>query len=352
MSLQVPYPPPRVTFLDIAGLVANYREHSYLRWFLVCDGQPNSASLARSYSMPNGTARLGPSKPRKEPAIPPAMPGDPNPVSPVRHRYMALESPSRVRARSEPRTELPGVDPHELRFRYDARLKGYEEQVAGLKSSVKQSDLTRTQRRLQYLDYRTDDPVVQWARRKCRTMQTTYTDARAKVESAMAAKDVSTAAKAFASLERTITVEDEFMRMTRSKITEMANHRSELLEQIEAAIKSRKAGACQEVHEAWPYAHDDVGLNAAREFLEQYQAAKAQLLAVMQAAQQAEPKDWPAHEPALERQMSSWMYSVDDIPFQDAQKVLDHLRGDDLKGDQRPVTPQAGEDDDFEDEEA
>ena len=27
-----------------------------------------------------------------------------------------------------------------------------------------------------YLDYRTDDPVVAWARRKCKTMQTTYTE--------------------------------------------------------------------------------------------------------------------------------------------------------------------------------
>merc|ERR1719213_595669 len=134
--------------------------------------------------------------------------------------------------------ELPGIDPHELRFRYDARVKGFEEQVAGLKSSVKNSDLTRTQRRLQYLDYRTDDPVVAWARRKCKTMQTTYTAARARAQ-----------------LERTLTVEDDFMRTSRTRIQAMADKRSGILMEMENALRERRATTASTLHETWPYAH-------------------------------------------------------------------------------------------------
>merc|ERR1719213_1440876 len=187
--------------------------------------------------------------------------------------------------------ELPGIDPHELRFRYDARVKGFEEQVAGLKSSVKNSDLTRTQRRLQYLDYRTDDPVVAWARRKCKTMQTTYT-----------------AARAFAQLERTITVEDDFMRTSRTRIQAMADKRSGILMEMENALRERRATTANELHEAWPYAHDDVGLTAVRTFLQEYEVAKQQLLQMITAVQTSRDAD------TLEMQMGTWTFAVDDAP--------------------------------------
>merc|ERR1719213_466330 len=204
--------------------------------------------------------------------------------------------------------ELPGIDPHELRFRYDARVKGFEEQVAGLKSSVKNSDLTRTQRRLQYLDYRTDDPVVAWARRKCKTMQTTYTEARARVEQALAQRDVSSAARAFTQLERTLTVEDDFMRTSRTRIQAMADKRSQILMEIESAVRERRATAASTLHETWPYAHDDVGLTAVRTFLQEYEVAKQQLLQMITAVQTSRDAD------TLEMQMGTWTFAVDDAP--------------------------------------
>jgi hypothetical protein len=229
-----------------------------------------------------------------------------------------------VRSRSVPApSELPGIDPHELRFRYDARVKGFEEQVAGLKSSVKNCDLTRTQRRLQYLDYRTDDPVVAWARRKCKTMQTTYTEARARVEQALAQRDVSAAARAFTQLERTLTVEDDFMRTSRTRIQAMADKRSQILMEMESAVRERRATAASTLHETWPYAHDDVGLTAVRAFLQEYEAAKAQLMAMITAVQTSREVDH------LETQMGTWTFAVDDAPFPDAQKLQELLRAED-----------------------
>ena len=51
------------------------------------------------------------------------------------------------------------------------------------------------------------------------------------------------------------------------------------------------------------YAHDDVGLTAVRAFLQEYEAAKAQLMAMITAVQTSREVDH------LETQMGTWTYA-------------------------------------------
>ena len=84
---------------------------------------------------------------------------------------------------------------------YDNKIKSFEAQIAGLKSAVRGNDLTRTQRRLRYLDYRTDDPVVVWAKKKCKAMELSYAEAMKKLDAAFEAQNPNAAAQALHHLE-------------------------------------------------------------------------------------------------------------------------------------------------------
>ena len=320
MALQVPYPPPRVTFCDIAGLVSKYREHSYLRWFMVCDGQPNSTAIQRSYSLPGGAPRTKPPRPRKEPAIPSQDRLDPGSISPVRARYLLLDSPSRVRSRSAETSSMGGTlpggfpDPHELIMDYDNKIKSFEAQVAGLKSAVRGNDLTRTQRRLRYLDYRTDDPVVLWAKKKCKAMELSYAEAMKKLDAALEAQNPNAAAQALHHLEKKVSVDDDAIRAAREKVATMSRERSAKIEKLTELMATSQPVKVIGQLDKWPFNTDDVGLNASRDYVFDYKQRCNQLKAARNAGDVA----------GLQKALSSWPY-VEDDEFLEANVRLQKL---------------------------
>jgi hypothetical protein len=207
------------------------------------------------------------------------------------------------------------TDPHALKLAYDTKIKSFEAQIAGLKSSVHGNDLTRTQRRLKYMDYRTDDPVVTWAKRRCKAMELTYADASEKLKTALESNNPSAAANALHHLERKVTVDDEFIRGARARVAEMTKERSDLLERCTEYMAARQPVKLTKLVEKWPFEPSDIGLNASRTYIEEYKNAVKQLRHAKTGGDAA----------ALERALASWPY-VEDNEFLEANIRLQKLQ--------------------------
>jgi hypothetical protein len=211
---------------------------------------------------------------------------------------------------------LPGgfPDPHELKMEYDNKIKSFEAQVAGLKSAVHGNDLTRTQRRLRYLDYRTDDPVVAWAKKKCKAMELSYAEAMKKLDAAFEAQNPNAAAQALHHLERKVSVDDDAIRAAREKVATMGRERAAKLEKFTELMASTQPVKVIAQLEKWPFNSDDVGLQAPRDYVFDYKQRCNQLKAARNAGDVA----------ALQKALSSWPY-VEDDEFLEANIRLQKL---------------------------
>lgn len=305
--MHVPYPPPRVTYMDLAEVAGAYREHAYSRWFLTFDRRPNCESLQRSLSLPSGALRMSTLKPKKEKRLPPTDPLDQFAVSPVRQRYLGLDSPSRVQAKAMfdgtlDRNACPHLHRWPCRLCYDARLKSFEQQVKGLKSSVGSNDLTRTQRRLKFFPYRQNDKLLDGARRRCQRMELTYQDLQKKLKKAIEEQAVSKASKALHDLEKTVAVDDEFMAEARKQVGAWVQERDELLGEMDEAIAAKTAAPLKAVLDAWPFNREDVGLQSALSFLAAYDKAQSALFEAVKAGEKE----------VIEKLLAAWAYEQDD----------------------------------------
>jgi hypothetical protein len=210
---------------------------------------------------------------------------------------------------------------------YDTKIKGFEAQVAGLKSSVAGNDLTRTQRRLKYMNYRTDDPVVTWAKRRCKAMELTYADASAKLQTALESNNPSAAANALHHLERKVTVDDEFIRNARARVAEMTKERSDMLERCTGYMAARQPVKLTKLVEKWTFDPSDIGLQAARTYIEEYKSAVKVLRHAKTGGDAA----------ALEQALSNWPY-VEDNEFLEANIQLQKMQAPIAEPAAAPVT--------------